>query len=57
MCGRVLQDNWLAINGGKCVWGVPELDYLGHKISVAGVLPLVYHMATIQKLPRLTLIT
>ncbi len=35
-----LQDSELVINGKKCVWGVPELDYLGHKISIADVLPL-----------------
>ncbi len=35
-----LQDNRLIINGEKCVWGAPELDYLGHRIFAAGVPPL-----------------
>jgi hypothetical protein len=31
-----LWENGLAINDEKRVWAVPELDYLGHKISAAG---------------------
>jgi hypothetical protein len=49
---QALQDNRLIINGEKCVWGVPELDYLGHQISAAGVLPLPSHVAAIQEFPR-----
>ncbi len=37
---QALQDNGLVIHAEKCVWGVQELEYLGHKISAAGVLPL-----------------
>ncbi len=40
----------------KCVWGVQELEYLGHKISAAGVLPLLSHVAAIQDFPRPTII-
>ena len=29
---QALQDHGLVINGEKCVWGVPELEYLGHRI-------------------------
>jgi hypothetical protein len=35
---QALQDNGLVIYAEKSVWGVPELDYLGHKILAAGVL-------------------
>ncbi len=38
------------------MWGVQELEYLGHKISAAGVLPLPSHVAAIQDFPRPTII-
>ncbi len=38
------------------MWGVQELNYLGHKISAAGVLPLPSHVAAIQDFPRPTII-
>jgi hypothetical protein len=53
---QALQDNGLVIHAEKCVWGVQELEYLGHKISAAGVLPLPSHVATIQDFPRPTII-
>jgi hypothetical protein len=34
------------------MWGVPVLDYLGHRIYAAGVLPLPSHVMAIQVLPR-----
>jgi hypothetical protein len=37
---QALQDHGLVIHAEKWVWGVQELEYLGHKISAAGVLPL-----------------
>jgi hypothetical protein len=48
---QALQDNGLIINAEKCMWGVPELEYLGHKISVAGVLLLPSNVAAIQEFP------
>ncbi len=36
--------------------GVQELEYLGHKISAAGVLPLPSHVADIQEFPRPSII-
>ncbi len=51
-----LQDNGLVIHVEKCVWGVQELEYLGHKILAAGVLPLPSQVAAIQDFPRLTII-
>ncbi len=53
---QALQDNGLVIHAEKCVWGVQELEYLGHKISAAGVLPLPSHVAAIQDFPRPTII-
>jgi hypothetical protein len=53
---QALQDNALVIHAEKCVWGVQELEYLGHKILAAGVLPLPSHMADIQEFPRPTII-
>jgi Reverse transcriptase (RNA-dependent DNA polymerase) len=37
---RILADNGLAINLDKCEFAVPELDFLGHRLSAAGVTPL-----------------
>ncbi len=48
---QALQDNRLVIHAEKCLWGVQELEYLGHKISAAGVLPLPSHVAAIQEFP------
>ncbi len=53
---QALQDNGLVTHAEKCVWGVQELEYLGHKISAAGVLPLPSHVAAIQDFPRPTII-
>jgi hypothetical protein len=53
---QALQDNGLVIHAEKCVWGVQELEYLGHKISAAGLLPLPSHVAAIQDFPRPSII-
>lgn len=36
---QLLSDNGLVINKSKCVFGVNELDFLGHRITSQGVLP------------------
>jgi hypothetical protein len=36
----------------RSVWGIPELENFGHKISAASVLPLPSHMAAIQGFSR-----
>jgi hypothetical protein len=36
----ILAASGLALNLEKCVFAVPELDFLGHRISAAGVTPL-----------------
>jgi hypothetical protein len=53
---QVLKDNGLIIHNKKCVWGIPELEYLDHKISVPGMLPLTSDVATIQDFPCPTLV-
>jgi hypothetical protein len=53
---HALQDKGLLIHAKKCVWGIPELEYLGHKISAAGVLQLPSHVAAIQEFPNPTII-
>ncbi len=37
---KALHDIGLVIQVEKCVWGVPGLEYLCHKILAAGMLPL-----------------
>jgi hypothetical protein len=34
------RDHGLVINGEKCEFGTQELDFLGHRVSTAGVAPL-----------------
>jgi hypothetical protein len=35
-----LEENRLVINSDKCVFAVPELEFLGHSLSAAGLVPL-----------------
>ncbi|XP_064479148.1 uncharacterized protein LOC135392362 [Ornithodoros turicata] len=35
-----LDDNGLVINPGKCLFGVPSLEFLGHNVSADGISPL-----------------
>lgn len=37
---RLLSSNGLVINKAKCNFGVTELDFLGHRVTPQGVLPL-----------------
>ena len=37
---KLLSTNGLVINKGKCVFGVSELDFLGHRVTTQGILPL-----------------
>jgi hypothetical protein len=43
-----LQKHSLVINAEKCVCGVESVDFLGHRVSAAGVLPLPSHVSAVQ---------
>jgi hypothetical protein len=42
----------LVINREKCVFGLPEIEFLGHKVAAAGVSPLPKRVAAIRQLLR-----
>jgi hypothetical protein len=50
----ILAANGLALNLEKCVFAVPELDFLGHHISAAGVAPLRDNVQVILDFPKPT---
>jgi hypothetical protein len=50
----ILAANSLAINLEKCVFAVPELDFLGNRISAAGVTPLQKNVQVILDFPKPT---
>ena len=49
-----LQRAGLVVNGDKCLFAVPELDFLGHRVTAAGIKPLPDKVAAIQRHPRPT---
>jgi hypothetical protein len=48
----ILAANGLALNLEKCVFAASELDFLGHRISAAGVAPLRDNVQVILDFPR-----
>jgi hypothetical protein len=50
----LLEQNGLILNREKCVLGVPELHFLGHKVSSAGIEPLHDRVDAIAALPQPT---
>jgi recombinational DNA repair protein (RecF pathway) len=48
----ILAANGLALNLEKCVFAVSELDFLGHRISAAGVAPLHDNVQVILDFPK-----
>ena len=42
-----LAANGLTINTGKCIFGIPSLDFLGHHVSSDGIRPLEDNIQTI----------
>ncbi len=50
----ILAANVLAFNREKCVFAVSELDFLGHRISAAGVTPLWDNIPVILDFPKPT---
>jgi Reverse transcriptase (RNA-dependent DNA polymerase) len=48
---QLLLNNGLQINPAKCVFAVAEVDFLGHRVSAAGISPLPKHVEALQRLP------
>ena len=46
-----LSEHGLVINEEKCVWGAATLDFLGHRVSAAGVQPLPSHVEAVKDFP------
>jgi RNase H-like domain found in reverse transcriptase/Reverse transcriptase (RNA-dependent DNA polymerase)/Integrase zinc binding domain len=47
----ILSRNGLVINVGKCVFGQSTVEFLGHRVSSAGILPLADRVAAIRQFP------
>jgi hypothetical protein len=54
MVFALLAQNGLILNKEKCVLGVSELNFLGHKVSKAGIAPLHEKIDAIANLPQPT---
>ena len=48
----LLKQHGLVINKEKCVLGVEEVDYLGHRVSASGIRPLAYRVRAIEGFPQ-----
>jgi len=51
-----LHEAQLVINREKCVFGVPQLDFLGHSVSAQGTTPLASPLEAIRAHPRPTVV-
>jgi cleavage and polyadenylation specificity factor subunit 1 len=49
---RILQENGLLINAGKCTFGVTSIEFLGHQVAATGIKPLADRVAAIKQFPR-----
>jgi hypothetical protein len=49
-----LSDHGMVINPAKCVLGVSELDFLGHRVSAQGIQPLQEKVNVIRSFPKPT---
>ena len=47
-----LQEYGLRIHPSKCVLGAQELDFLGHRVSAAGISPLPQKVMAIKEFPQ-----
>ena len=45
---ELLSENGLVVNRAKCTLGVPEIDFLGHHVTAAGIRPLADRVAAIR---------
>ncbi|XP_069995023.1 uncharacterized protein [Penaeus vannamei] len=46
-----LQEAWVVINPGKCLFGIPSLCFLGHTVTPQGITP-VQKVTAIRKFPK-----
>ena len=46
-----LEENGLVVKAEKCLLGVPEIDFLGHRVSRDGILPLPAKVRVISDFP------
>ena len=46
-----LEENGLVVKVEKCLFGVPEIDFLGHRVSKDGILPLPSKVKAISNFP------
>ena len=49
---NTLEESGLIVNPDKCVLGVSELEFLGHKVTAAGLSPLPEKVAAVQSFPQ-----
>ena len=49
---ELLVQNGLVINLDKCSFALPEIDYLGHKITATGIVPLRRHVEALLQQPH-----
>jgi RNase H-like domain found in reverse transcriptase/Reverse transcriptase (RNA-dependent DNA polymerase) len=51
-----LHDSGLRLNSKKCVWGQQAVDFLGHRVSAAGISPLPDRVTALRSFPELATI-
>jgi hypothetical protein len=48
----ILQNNGLIVNADKCLFGLPEVDFLGHRLTAKGISPLPSRVQAIADFPQ-----
>ncbi len=48
----ILQSNRLVVNGKKCLFGCPEVDFLGHRLTAKGISPFPSRVQAIADFPQ-----
>ena len=51
---QLLQENQLVVNIGKCVFAQPAVEFLGHRVSEEGIVPLTSHVEAVSNFPQPT---
>jgi hypothetical protein len=49
---EALSKNGLVVNPEKCVFAVSSLEFLGHSVSAAGLVPLTKHVESVKVFPQ-----